>query len=169
MTKKTKIILLVIIFLVFSIVLTIIFINKPKTNTEDSTESHNYAKNTERITTEQKTEEATTYTINDYLNNIPESHMEKYVNIQQLTTDQLKKEEKFYSLLAGKSNKFMDSIKINSNDGELVYVDVKYTDNKSETYIVTFDPYHGVFMHALTEEEFDMYQNIEEDNSNLPN
>lgn len=161
MTKKTKIILLVIICLIFSVLLTIILINKPKTNIEDSTESHNYAKNTERITTEQKTEEATVYTINDYISKISDSHMEKYVNIDKLTLEQIQKEEKFYSLISGKSHKYIDKIKITSNDGSTIHVNVTYEDNKSESYIVSYDTYHNVFMHALTEDEYNELQTID--------
>ena len=149
--KKHIIIALVIIFLIFGVIMTIIIINRPKNEIEEESPQH-FARNTTKQVTEttetSSTQESKEADISietaERINNL-------YINSDLLSEGELKHEETMYKTIKNLHRKknITDANEAN------VFVHVEFEVEKPVDYVFCYDYNRGKYYQYMTQEEYD--------------
>ncbi len=145
MTNKTKIILLVSILVIFGIIMTIIIVNKPKEDIEE-TEEHNYAVNEVKEQTYEypELEEETETIIEEQTLSIMDI---QYEHLERLTPEQnadknsmMTKLKQRYSNDEKKNNKVTNVEVLATSTKFRTDLECTFEDGSTEIYVCNYDP-----------------------------
>lgn len=155
MTKKKTYIILAIILIIFSIVLTIIIVNRPKDSPNNDFVEENWAVNETKPKEEEPNEESNIKIVNNVL----------YQNFNNLTFEQQADKDDLILLLRknvyseeSHHGSMVSAEILESSTNGLTYVLVTFTDASTQEYVLVYDDYttHS-FLNCQTIEQWEYY------------